>query len=253
MALYPNGRQMSRSPGRHFGPGPGLDVLPRGRTDRLNRGLGEAWARTASTPDGYGVQAYAPARTAGSMAALTAVAAVTGAGSLLQGGPMEGLASLSFTTEPGSLSLIAGLSGVATLSLSAGAAALRLVVGLAGAGGLALSGGGSLSMIVPMAGLGSWSLSGGADLKGRLSMAGAWTPYTALSPENLAAAVWGALGAAYAEPGTMGAKLNTASSGGVDLGALAAAVWEHATRTLTGTAGATPEQIADAVWAKPLP
>lgn len=36
-----------------------------------------------------------------------------------------------------------------------------------------------------------------------------------------------------------GAKLNTASSGGVDLNALAQAVWEYATRTLTAGAGHT--------------
>ena len=43
----------------------------------------------------------------------------------------------------------------------------------------------------------------------------------------------------------MGAKLNTASSGGVDMNALAQAVWEYATRTLTsgGSGGATPQEI----------
>lgn len=49
---------------------------------------------------------------------------------------------------------------------------------------------------------------------------------TPLSPEGLANAVWAALAADNNEAGTMGQKLNTASSGGVDLDALAAAIWD---------------------------
>ena len=52
MALYPNGRHLTRSPGRHFGPDVGLDVYARGRGDRLNRVVSDTHARTASTPDG---------------------------------------------------------------------------------------------------------------------------------------------------------------------------------------------------------
>ena len=45
-------------------------------------------------------------------------------------------------------------------------------------------------------------------------MQGEWTPYTELSPENLARAVWDALATQFNDAGTMGNKLNTASSGG---------------------------------------
>ena len=55
-------------------------------------------------------------------------------------------------------------------------------------------------------------------------MQGEWTPYTELSPENLARAVWDALATQFNETGTMGSKLNTASSGGVDMGAMVDAV-----------------------------
>jgi hypothetical protein len=40
------------------------------------------------------------------------------------------------------------------------------------------------------------------------------TPFTTLSPENLAAAVWNALAASYNTAGTMGSKMNDAGSGG---------------------------------------
>ena len=68
---------------------------------------------------------------------------------------------------------------------------------------------------------------------------GSITPFTELSPEGLAAAVWNSLVAQHQEDGTMGKALGTASSGGVDLNLLAEAVWDHATRTLTtgGTGG----------------
>ena len=44
-------------------------------------------------------------------------------------------------------------------------------------------------------------------------MQGEWTPYTELSPENLARAVWDALATQFNDAGTMGNKLNAASSG----------------------------------------
>lgn len=73
---------------------------------------------------------------------------------------------------------------------------------------------------------------------------GSITPFTELSPEGLAAAVWNSLVTSYQEDGSMGKALGTASSGGVDLNLLAQAVWEYATRTLTsGGGGITVDDI----------
>ena len=44
-------------------------------------------------------------------------------------------------------------------------------------------------------------------------MTGEMTPFTELSPEGLASAVWNSLATEYKTSGTMGAKLNLASSG----------------------------------------
>ena len=65
MALYPNGRYLTCSPGRHFGPSVGLEVYARARGDRLNRFVSDTYARTASTPDGYDVHGTVPAIMAG--------------------------------------------------------------------------------------------------------------------------------------------------------------------------------------------
>lgn len=59
------------------------------------------------------------------------------------------------------------------------------------------------------------------------NMIGNALPYTELSPQSLAQAVWGAPAGESNQAGTMGSKLNTASSGGVDMDALAEAVWEY--------------------------
>lgn len=230
---------MSCSPGRHFGVAPGLDVYYRGRNDRFNQFASDTRLTTASAPDGYDVKGLVPARTAGSMSARVPFADATFTGNLLQGGPMVGSGSITWTTPNGNLGLIVSMSGTGAITLTAPNANLRLVIGMDGTGSMTFTGSGGLSMIVPFDGTGSFGITGSGDLRGRLSMSGSWTPFSELSPESLAAAVWDAVASANNDAGTMGQKLNSAASGGVDLNALAAAVWEYATRTLTSATNST--------------
>lgn len=203
------------------------------------------FAPTASVPEGYAPKgAHVLPRKAGGMVGV-GYPVFTGSGTLLQGGPMVGDFDSTFTTDDGNLSLIVSMTGTASITWTTSAGTLSLTIGMDGSGSFSLTGSGGLSMVVPFDGTGSFSLTGTADLKGNLSMDGEWTPYTELSPENLARSVWDAVAAQYNESGSMGAKLNTASSGGVDLSALAQAVWEYAQRkvdvekmngyTVTGT------------------
>jgi hypothetical protein len=95
-----------------------------------------------------------------------------------------------------------------------------------------------------------------------ITISGALTPYaigsmigttdvvTELTTDSIAAAVWNAISSSFNDAGTMGNKLNTASSGGVDMDALAQTVWEYALRSMPA---AERSAIADAVWAKELP
>jgi hypothetical protein len=72
--------------------------------------------------------------------------------------------------------------------------------------------------------------------------------YGDLTPEGIRDSVWNAALASYQTTGSAGKALSTASSGGVDVSALAAAVWAYTTRTLTaGGAAPTAEEVADAV------
>lgn len=222
--MYPNGRYMSRSPGRHFGVAPGLDVYYRGRGDRFNLHASAALVKTASSPDGYDVKGLVPARTAGSMAALVLFLDATFTGALLQGGPMQGAGSIAVTVPDANLSLVVSMSGSGALTFTGNNSDLKLVIGMDGTGSMSFTGAGGLSMVVPFDGTGVMSFIGAGDLRGRLSMEGSWTPFSELSAEGLAAAVWGAVAATNNDAGTMGNKLNSAASGGVDYPALGSAV-----------------------------
>jgi hypothetical protein len=64
--------------------------------------------------------------------------------------------------------------------------------------------------------------------------------YSSLTPEGIRDAVWNAIATNYNLTNTMGNKLNSAASGGIDYNALAAAVWDalQATYNTPGTMGA---------------
>lgn len=180
-----------------------------------NRGmfLASDMVLTASRPEGGSPHsAWVHPYVSGGMSG-TLVVDFTGNGDLLQGGPMTGDGTITFSQD-GLLSLITSLVGNGSWILSGDGMELKLTVSLTGDGVWSLYGINSLSLIVPLFGDGSWTLYGISDLRGRLSLIGAWSPYTELSPENLANAVWEALAASHVTTGTMGKKLNDAGSAG---------------------------------------
>lgn len=150
---------------------------------------------TASVPAGaapYG--AWIWPYTSGGMSgnnSTTTVAVMDSQANLLNGGPMSGTGSMTFTSTGANLRLTVGLSGTATITMDSPGANLRLTIGLSGTGSWTFTGSASLAMIVPFSGTGTvCTLTGTSDLKGLLSLSGSWTPFTELSPENLANAVW---------------------------------------------------------------
>lgn len=172
---------------------------------------------TASIPEGaFGARACILAPLVGGGMASgneTPEATMAATGSALAGGPMAGAASLQATADGMSLSLVVGLGGAGSFTLSAEGISLALTLGLNGTVTWSVEAtDANLGMIVPIAGGGSFALTPSADLKGLLSLVGTVTPYTELSPQSLAAAVWNATAATSNEPGTMGEKLNDAGS-----------------------------------------
>lgn len=101
---------------------------------------------------------------------------------------------------------------------------------------------GTLGAVAFSTGESSITLSASADISALGYMTGTMSPFTELSPEWLASAVWNSLATEYNTNGTMGAKLNLASSGWVDYDALAQVVWEYGVRSLTESAGLSTEE-----------
>lgn len=175
------------------------------------------WNVKSSVPEGYAMRGCLvhPIKTGWMSAYKRNEITFSGTGNVLQGGPLIGSFSFSFTGTDIVLNLNVNLSGTSTITLTGNNMVLRLVVGLDGSGNFELSGDGNvLALIVPFDGIGYFEITGVSDLRGKLSLVGEWTPYTELSPENLARSVWEALASAYDTSGTMGEKLNAAGSAG---------------------------------------
>lgn len=139
------------------------------------------------------------------------------------------------------LSLISSATWLCTITLTMGGDMAAALYG-SGSSTATLTGSGTLWAIAFSTGESTITLTAEADITALWYMTGEMSPFTPLSPEWLAKAVWDSLATEYNTSGTMGAKLNTASSGWVDLNALAQAVWEYSIRSLTTSGWLTPEQ-----------
>ena len=229
-----------------------------GAGSRMNCHIGDgaSFPPTASIPDGYGMKTPFPPIKAGGISAWNdTVTNFQMSAALIQGGPMEGAATITID-QAGGLSMVVGLSGsAAVVTLTGNSMVLRMTVGLTGSGAFQLTGDNNLALIVPFEGAGTVMTMGpgGTDLRERLSMSGEWTPFTELSPENLARAVWESLLANYQGDGTAGKALAAAGSGGVDYNALAQAVWTYLDRALTENPGVTTAEIVAALEVAVLP
>lgn len=107
------------------------------------------------------------------------------------------------------IQLVATLAGTGALSADA-VATLNLSASLAGSGDLE----GSLGLIAGLVGALAGTGTVSANLKGYANLEADITPFTELSPQTLAAAVWNALAAELSSPGTMGEKMNAAGTAG---------------------------------------
>ena len=148
-----------------------------------------------------------------------------------------------------SLSLVASGTGSCSISLSLGGDIVGAIYG-SGSSNISLTWTGTLWAVAISSGSCDITLSAEAELYGLWHMTGTMSPFTELSPQWLAQAVWNALATENNNDWTMWAKLNTASSGWVDLNALAQAVWEYWVRSLTVSGWLTTEQaeqLANAV------
>ena len=211
MALKQNTSLLGQLPLRLRGGAPGTFRALWARGDLRNQSLG--FGRLAGVPDGttHPVSWLMPLQ-AGRISGRTGDITFTADASGTLGLPASGSTAITFTVPSADLQLVVSASGSTSITFSTSA-------DLAGA--LAAVGNADISFTVPNATLGAiinaegnapitWSLSATPRAIGVLS--GDITPFTELSPQSLADAVWSALANAYTGAGTMGELLNSAGS-----------------------------------------
>lgn len=199
-------------------------------------------------PDGaYPRLAWRLPITGGRISGIGSAAITLGASATLeQGRPISGTAGIEIDAT-GTGGLIVSVAGTIALVIDANGT-LFASKQVAGTAGIDLDAAGTLFATGEMSGSADITLGGSATLIGIGTIAGS-TEESGLTVPGIVNAVWGAVASEFNESGTMGNKLNTASSGGVDLDALAAAVWAYLNRTLTAGSAPSADDVAAAVLA----
>lgn len=157
----------------------------------------------------------------------------TPAGQLISSG--SGSAALAFTVADALLTASVGGSGSAALALSTNTPILGAEASLTASGSFSITA--SNSQVLPLdtssplrTGTANFAITGALTPYAIGSLSGSTVDNSVLTVDAIASSVWESLASGHTDSLTMGGKLNTASSGGVDLNALAQAVWEYATR-----------------------
>lgn len=155
------------------------------------------------------------------------------------------------------ITLAAAIAGSGGVTSGATKALATMVASLAGSGNITAAAAGLAAMTANLTGAGSMNANNTALADITASIVG----YGEATSQGIRDAVWSAIASEFNAAGSMGAKLNTASSGGVDTGALADAVWAkvieagytadqilrllaaHAAGAATGLDGANPQFV----------
>lgn len=218
MAFLQNTTRFTSLPLRYIGGSPGTFRALWGRSSCRNSTVGEGiTTQLAGIPAGH----YPPSSwnlpyKAGQMSAFTfqGITFTTGNLNVAAGVNLDGNTTFTFTVGPSLLQLIVSASGSTsiTFTLTGGAAAV-----IEALGGIAFEftvGPSTLGAVSDLTAGTIFTFTSTATPKAIGNLAGNVTPFTPLSPQSLAAAVWEALSADYNTAGTMGNKLNSAASAG---------------------------------------
>jgi hypothetical protein len=214
-------------------------------------------SKLAGVPDGnLAPSAWILPYTGGRMSSRAASLAVDALGQGIMGMPGTGSASFSIVFADADGQLIVSGSGSAGMVFSTNTPLLTASINGIGSASFTITGEQSiLGALADLVGTTSFSFSTTADIlpedddsplrtaSAVFSFGGSLTSYaighmegttdvqTELTADGIASALWNADASLFNASGTMGNKLNTASSGGVDLNALADAVWSAAEAT----------------------
>ena len=247
MALIGNRSVLHKSPGRFLNGG---HAIQRSAFNKHGMQRSAGFDAKAATPYGHlSPSAWVLPRTAGGMSSRNVTGLSFGASGLAVGGVTAGgSASFAMTVADAAGQLIVSGAGSASFAFTVADALLTASVGGAGAASFSVGATGLLGALASGAGSASFVINGSLTPYAIGHMSGSTVDHSVLTSDAIAAAVWSALAVQYPDGATMGGKLNTASSGGVDYAALGAAVWGNVERTLTSGAAA-PDDLASALLA----
>lgn len=236
MALKQNTALLAQLPLRQIGGSPGTFRSMWGRGDRMNQSVGQGISsKLAGIPSGHlapsaWVLPYKP----GAMSSFTqcVVRVTPGTLNLAAGRNLSGSTTVTVTVDPAAAQLIVSASGSTSITFNLSA---QLAGALSAVGSTAITvtvNNPTLGAIVDAVGATLVQITTSATPRATGNMVGNITPFTELSPQNLAAAVWSALAAQFNEAGTMGQLLNNAGAGATPA-VIAAEVWNTPLETLT--------------------
>jgi len=202
------------------------------QAERRNKFVGEAgWNPRCGMPSGHlAPSSWNLPQKSGGMSAYTSVVGVgsasgVGALGLNAGAALSGSGGVTSATAQLVISMVANLAGSGTVAAADLRGYLNAVASLSGSSQTAAA----MSAI-------AWAAAA-IDAAGDITSATPFATgslqatilsYGALTPEGIRDTVWGANAASNNVVGTMGQKLNSAASGGVDYTALGQAVWAQA-------------------------
>jgi hypothetical protein len=265
MGLLRNGSSLAMLPIRQIGGGVHADLSMWNRSERRNSST--AFSPLAGIPYGHLAPSswLLPVKPGGMSSSRFAEVKVSASASGVMGMPASGSASFSVGASAeaqliangsgsagfsvlaaGTLSASLNASGTASFSVSATAApgALANIGGHAGFSFASAASALPLNDASPLrGGSASFTITGTVEPYAVGIMSGSTVDNATLTPTSIAGAVWSATAAEFTTTGTMGAKLNSAASGGVDYDALADSVWNH------GSAAGVAEHLAE-VWGR---
>jgi hypothetical protein len=275
MALHGNRSVLHKSPCRFLNGGPGI-MRSAFNKHGMQRNAFQAYSPLSATPLGHlSPSAWVLPKTAGGMSSRNVTRlALSGAGAVVGGITSPGSAAIVFTVADAAGQLISSGSGTAAFAFSTNTPLLTASLGAIGAASFILSATGTPGAEASASGSASFMTAMAAAIlptndappvrtaSASFSITGAMVPYaigqmtgstvdaSTLTVDAITTAVWSAVAAQYNDAGSMGAKLNSAASGGVDYAALGLAVWQSVSRTLTaGDALPTTADISAEVLA----
>ena len=226
MALHGNRSVLHKSPGRFLNGGPGI-MRSAFNKHGMQRNAFQAYSPLSATPLGHlSPSAWVLPKTAGGMSSRNVTRlALSGAGAIVGGVTSPASAALTFTVANAAGQLIVSGSGAASFAASVADALATASINGSGAASFTVTAApAQLGALADGAGIASFTVTGTLIPYAIGHMEGSTEDASVLTTQSIATAVWSALAAVSNDAGTMGAKLNTASSGGVDYAALADAV-----------------------------